>query len=141
VDHLYRVHIETDLMVIGKNDSDAIEIAKKNSPNEILVYGRGTAYPVKELSDIPEDWKSVIPYSEDGREIRRCFELAKGETEIKKDILKNDLDVLIKVKEETKSSATNNEIKPETRPDPKPKELDWHETKSGRPMKALRFLS
>jgi hypothetical protein len=127
-------------MAIGKDNTDAIEIAKKNSPNEILIYGKGTAYPVKELSDVPEDWKSVIPYSEEGRETRRCFEIVNGESEIKKDILKNDLEVLIKVKEETKISIIDNEIKPETRPDPKPKELNWHETKSGRPMKTLRFV-
>lgn len=138
---LYKVKVETDIMVLADSESSAIEVAKKNSPSEIGVYGRGIAYVIKSLSDIPEDWKSIIPYSREGvQETRKCFELVSA---IAKEVPRDDIEEIMKIK----NSAVNPsviqspiEIKPETRPDPKPKELDWHETKSGRPMKALRFV-
>ena len=136
---LYRVQIETEIMVIANSNSEAIEIAKKNAPAEIPVYGKGSAFPVRDISEVPEDWKSVIPYSNESNETRKCFEIASTMT--KQESPKEDIDVLLKVKGESKQPTVNSsEVTPETRPDPKPKELDWHDVKSGRPMKQLRFV-
>jgi len=139
---LYRVKVETDLMVVADNESSAVEIAKKNASSEIPVYGKGTAFAVRGISDVPEDWKSIIPYSPDSQESRRCFEIVKDAEMPKKDHAENDLDAIMKVAEGIRSSVVEPaiEVRPETRPDPKPKELDWHETKSGRPLKPLRFI-
>ena len=134
---LYKVKIETDIMVFANSEFDAIEIAKKNAVNEVGVYGKGSAQSIKKPSDIPEDWKSVIPYSKDGtHETRKCIDIASKETN------DEDIEEIIKIKNTAivTPNIPTEEIKPETRPDPKPKELDWHETKSGRTMPSLRFV-
>lgn len=141
---LYKVKVETDIMVMADNDSSAIKIAKKNASSEIGIYGRGMAYVIHKSSEIPDDWMSVIPYYQEGsQETRKCFEIVSSisDNEIK-ELPKDDVDEIIKIKNSAKKSVVQQsiEIKPETRPDPKPKELDWHETKSGRPMPSLRFI-
>ena len=140
---LYKVKIETDIMVVSDSESSAIDIAKKNASGEVGVYGRGSAFVIRSLSDIPNDWKSVIPYGKEGaQETRKCFEIVSG-LENKPELPQEDIEEIIKIKGESKMPSIGQpfiEMKPETRPDPKPKELDWHETKSGRPMPSLRFI-
>lgn len=141
--NLYKVRVETDIMVVSDNESSAIKIAKKNaSGGEIEIYGRGEVFIIKSMSDIPEDWKSVIPFSEEGvQETRKCYEIVGNSN--KNELPKEDIDEIMKIKNNSKASPVVSsvlEVKPETRPDPKPKELDWHETKSGRPMPVLRFV-
>ena len=58
----------------------------------------------------------------------------------KKELPQEDIEEIMKIKSGSKTEIPPIEIKPETRPDPKPKELDWHETKSGRPLQQLRFI-
>lgn len=143
--NLYKVKIETDIMVISNDEYSAIEIAKNNASGEVGIYGRGSAHVIRSVSDIPEDWKSVIPYSREGTvESRKCFEIVSGTKDVnKKELPQEDIDEIMKIKENSKSSPVIQpamEIKPPSRSDPKPKELDWHETKSGRPMPTLRFV-
>lgn len=139
---LYKVKIETDIMVVADNEISAIEIAKKNAPSEVVLYGKGSAQVIKSVSDIPEDWKSIIPYSKEGnQQTKKCFEIVNVSD--KKELSQEDIETIIKIKSDSKSSSINQpaiEISPETHQNPKPKELDWHETKSGRPMKQLRFV-
>ena len=139
---LYKVKIETDIMVIADNNASAVEIAKKNAPSEVSLYGKGTAHVVNSVNEIPDDWMSIIPYSKEGaQETKKCFEIVSAGKSNKKELPKDDIEEIIKIKSDSKmSSEVNLEVKPETRPDPKPKELDWHETKSGRPMPSLRFV-
>jgi hypothetical protein len=139
---LYKVKIETDIMVVADNNASAVEIAKKNAPSEVSLYGKGTAYVVNSVNEIPDDWMSIIPYSKDGAwETKKCFEIVSAGKSNKKELPKDDIEEIIKIKSDSKMSPeVNLEVKPETRPDPKPKELDWHETKSGRPMPSLRFV-
>lgn len=144
---LYKVKIETDIMVMAGNEFDAVEIAKKNAQSEVGIYGKGIAHIIRSVSDIPDDWKSVIPYSQEGiQETRKCFEIVGGfynEQKEQKELPQEDIEEIMKIKKNAKNISVSQpaiEIKPETRPDPKPKELDWHETKSGRPMPSLRFI-
>lgn len=141
---LYKVKIETDLMVVAQNENDAINIAKKNAPNEVAAYGRGSAKVANGISDIPDDWKSVIPYSAEGRmETRKCFEMvSEALVSERKELPRDEVEEIIKIKDGSKgqSVAKRAEIMPETRPDPKPRELDWHDTKSGRPLPKMRFV-
>ena len=74
--NLYKVKIETEIMVVANNDNLAIITAKKNAINEIELYGKGVATVIKSISEIPEDWKNIIPYSSDGiLETRKCCEI------------------------------------------------------------------
>ena len=74
--NLYKVKIETEIMVVANNDNLAIITAKKNVINEIELYGKGVATVIKSISEIPEDWKNIIPYSSDGiLETRKCCEI------------------------------------------------------------------
>ena len=135
---LYRVKIETDLMVVASSADEAITIGLSYAPNEIAVYGKGSSSVVNHISEIPNDWKSVIPYSNVPKETKKCFEIVSSiYTESKKELASEDLQEIIKIKENSKPISP--EVVPESRPDPKPKELPWSETKSGRPMPHLRF--
>jgi len=142
---LYKVKVETDIMVVADSDSAAVEIAKKHAPGEVNIYGKGSAQVVHGISEIPEDWKSVIPYSADGSpETRKCFEIVSASVSaVVKELPKDDVEEIIRIKKNIRAQPTvqsSPEVKPETRPDPTPKEMDWHETKSGRPMPSLRFI-
>jgi hypothetical protein len=138
---LYNVKVEIDMLVLANNDKEAIEVAKKNAPNEISIYGQGKASQVKEISDVPEDWKSVIPYSMEGvQETRKCYEFFNNTTTVKKELEKDEIEQIIRIKEGSHGKSIVEEIKPENKIDPKPRELDWHDTKSGRPLPKLRFL-
>jgi len=139
---LYKVKVETELMVMAENENSALEVAKTNAPNEISVYGKGYATHIKHPSEVPDDWKSIIPYSTSEMESRKCYEIALQQTEKrndKKSLEDDEVKEIIKIKENAKGSIEEKEILPETRPDPKPKELNWHDTKSGRPLPNLRF--
>lgn len=135
---LYKVKIETDLMVVAPSLEDAVAVGLSAAPSEVAVYGNGSAVPVNHISEIPEDWKSVIPYSKDTKETKKCYEIISSiYAESKKEVAEEDIKEIIKIKENSKPGSTN--IVPESRPDPKPKELQWSETKSGRPLPHLRY--
>ena len=137
--NLYKVRVETELMVMANSAKEAVEIAKKNAPNEIVSYGKGNATIVSRTNDIPEDWKGVIPYTNEGvSESKKCFELVVEDT--RAGLEDDEINHIIKIQETKKDSVVDNSIKPETRPDPIPPKLDWHETKSGRPLPTLRFI-
>jgi hypothetical protein len=142
---LYKVKVSTDLMVMAQNKREAEEVAKKNAVNEIQVYGDATVSVVKHLSDIPQNWKSVIPYTPEmvAQETRSCMNIFRDEHE--DDIVYEDLDEIVKIQKNSKPMIEINddnkkdEVMPETRPDPEPRELDWTETISGRPLPPLKF--
>lgn len=137
---LYRVKIETDIMVVADSETSAFEIAKKNAPSEVSLYGKGSAQVVRRLSEIPEDWKNIIPYSGDGLTVKKCIDyLSEAINVEKKQLPQEDMDDLLKIQKESKASGVP-EVVPETRSDPKPKELDWRETKSQKPIQHLRFI-
>jgi len=141
---LYKVKVETELIVMAINTREAEEIAKKNAVNEVGVYGECSASIVKHPSNIPQNWKEVIPYATDtAKETRKCSEIfldTHGE-----DVGSEDLDELVDIHKKSKPAVIpidinpQDEVKPETRPDPKPRDLNWCETKSGRPLPPLRF--
>lgn len=135
---LFKVIVETELMVISETPKDAVKIAIKNAPNEIGIYGKGNAIAINSIPEIPEDWKSVIPYSsESTTETRKCYEiLSERQSGTEKGLDDKEVEEIIRIRQESK---TPKEVTPETRPDPKPKELNWKETKSGRPLPKLRF--
>jgi hypothetical protein len=60
---------------------------------------------------------------------------------VKKD-LDDDMKEVIKIHEEIadKVIKDSKNIKPENKPNPKPKELDWKDTKTGQSLPPLRFL-
>lgn len=141
---LYRVKVETELMVMAINKREAEEVAKKNVVNEISIYGEYSSNIVKSISDIPQNWKDVIPYSSETiiQEKRKCADIFVDDYGA--DDGSEDLEELVKIQKKSKASILldhnrENEVVPETRPDPTPRELDWRETKSGRPMPPLRF--
>ena len=138
---LYKVKIETELIVVAKNSKEAINIAKKNAPNEVANYGKGVATVINKASEIPDDWKNVIPYALEGaQEVKKCIELVPTQ-ETKAGLEDDEINHIIKLQEAKKSIVEiDKSIKPETRPDPVPPKLDWHESKSGRPLQKLRFI-
>jgi len=138
--NLYKVIIETEIMVMAKDQNQAIEVAKKNAVNEAY-YGQGSASKITNSSEIPEEWRHLFPYAPDGHsETRKCIEIVSVKNKERKELPEDEIKAIIDVKEksEGKSMAEQvEELKPETRPDPKPKELNWHDT-SGKPI--LRFI-
>jgi len=139
---LYSVKVVTELMVLAKDVNEANKVAKLNAPKEVEVYGETEAKVVNYLSDIPKDWKEVMPYVPEGavQETKKCSEIVGLVKESKKN---EDIDVqeivrIQKGKVESKGKSVE-EVMPETRADPKPKELDWRETTSGRSMPHLKF--
>lgn len=136
---LYKVKVETELMVMAPSQNEAVIVGLSFAPNEIAVYGKGSASVIGHILEIPEDWKSIIPYSKDPKEVRKCYEIVSSlYAESKRELAEEDLQEIIKIKENAKPISS--EVVPDTRPDPKPKELPWSETKSGRPMPHLRFI-
>lgn len=138
--NLYKVIVETEIMVMANDVKEAVDVAKKNATNEIAIYGRGNATKISNISEIPNDWKSVIPYAPDGyEETRKCFEIVSNKNNKEtKELPEDEIKAIIDVKKDSGGKSMAEEIRPETRPDPKPKELNWHDTKSGRPI--LRFV-
>lgn len=135
--NLYKVKVETELMVMASNQKEAVSIGISAAPNEMAVYGKGNASVVNHILEIPEDWKNVIPYSKEPRETKKCYEIVSSiYAESKKEMAEEDIQEIIKIRENSKNV---NEVIPENRRDPKPKELPWSETKSGRPLPYLRF--
>ena len=140
---LYKVKVETEIMVVADNEKSAIEVAKTNAPNEVSTYGKCTLSETKRASEIPDDWRSVIPYAPHGViETKKCYEFISASLVPDKGLEKDEMDHIIKLQTTKKiiEATIENEVKPETRPDPTPKEMDWHDTKSGRPMQKLRFV-
>jgi len=141
--HLYKVKVETDIMVMALDKREAEEIAKKNAPNEVGEYGQFSSSIVKAISDVPYDWRDIIPYGPDSvtQETRKCKDLI---GHLKEQNGNEDLEELVRIQKNSKKDVRTtkeqvDEVLPPTRPDPKPRELDWSETKSGRPLPHLKF--
>lgn len=148
---LYKVTVATDIMVMGFNKKEAEEIAKTKAINEISIYGEAEGKLIKHFADIPQNWKDVIPYAPDtaAQEERKCVEIFAED--IGEDVGAEDLEELVKLQAKAKQAKqvkppkpskeekAEDEIRPETRPDPVSRELDWTETTSGRPLPPLRF--
>ena len=113
-EHLYKVRIGIELMVVGKNEKEAIKIAKENAPEEIPEYGKGKAIGVTRFSDLPNDWKEVIPYSNSkATEKRTCWQIME---QIKDGIKKEEL--LKEEKTEQKPKKTKPKLSPKPVPTP-----------------------
>lgn len=142
--NLFKVKVETEIMVMAENQKQAIEIAKKNAVNEAS-YGQGTASKVTNSSEIPEEWRYLLPYAPDGHfEHRQCIEIVSAKNKDKKELPEDEIKAIIDVKEKSEGKSKAEQVeelkpekKPETRPDPKPKELNWQYT-DGKPL--LRFV-
>ena len=138
---LYKVKVETELMVVAGSPKDAVDIAKKNAPNEIIAYGKGIATAITNVNDIPNDWKDVIPYAPEGtQETKKCSELVPVSPLHRVGLAEEEMNHIIKIQETKKDESKVSEVKPETRTDPIPPKLDWHETKTGQAMPRLRFV-
>ena len=135
--NLYKVKLEIEVMTMAENTKKAIEIAKNGAVNE-MEFSIGKSYLVNNDAEIPKEWKELVPYSEYS-ESRTCKNIVK--TVDKEELPKEEIEVILKAKEGSKNQIIEeNDTKPESRPDPKPLELDWHETKTGKPLPSLRFL-
>ena len=140
---LFKVKIDTEVMVMAKDSKEANAVGKQSiarTPDEIELYGKSTATIVKSISDIPDDWKYCIPFCPHGsvQETLKCCELvSKIQRDIEKGLDEKEVQEIIRIKSESKQPKE--EVVPETRPDPKSKELGWNQTKSGRPNPFLRF--
>ena len=137
---LFKVKVETEIMVMADSPKEAVKTALLNAPNEIGVYGKGDATPINSVSDISEDWKTTIPYCQSGltQESKKCYEIAlEYQKNIEKGLDEKDINEIVRIRNESKQS--NKEVIADIRPDPKPKELNWQETRSGRPLPTLRF--
>ena len=136
--NLYRVKVETELMVMASGQDEAIRIGLIAAPSEITVYGKGSASLINHISEIPVDWKGMIPYSKEAKETKKCYEIISTlHTESKKELAEEDIKEIIRIKENSKPVVS--EVITESRPKPKSKEIPWNETKSGRPLPHLRF--
>jgi len=138
---LYKVKVETELMVMGINKREAEEVAKKNAPKEVGEYGQYSSVVVKNTSDISPDWRDIIPYGPDSvtQETRKCKDLVGS---LEKQDENEDLEELVRIQKNSKKDVIEkqvDEVLPPTRPDPKPRELGWNETHSGRPLPHLKF--
>lgn len=140
--NLYRVRVETEIMVVADTNKAAIEVAKANAADEITNYGKYTAIQVKKADEIPDDWRTVIPYAPQGMpESKKCSELVPNSGgNLKDELQKEEIEHIVKSQSAKGTSKDQIQVRPETRPDPKPKEMDWHDTKSGRPITKLRFV-
>lgn len=137
--NLYKVKVEIDIMVVAKDNTDAVEVAKNNVVHEIAVYGVGNALKVTKPSDISNDWKSAIPYAPEGYlESRKCLEIIGIKESEKKELSEEEIQTIISVKENSSSKSVAEEVKQENKREPKTKELNWNDSQSGRPL--LRFL-
>lgn len=139
---LYKVKVETELMVMGLDKKDAEAVARKNAPNEISEYGTCSVALIQKSSDVPSDWKDIIPYTSEGviQDHRKCKEISE---EVQVETCIEDLDEVIRIqknsKKTKKETKKKDETLPETRPDPQPTELNWRDTQSGRPLPHLKF--
>lgn len=146
--NLYKVKIETEIMVVANSDNSAILTAKKNASSEIEMYGKGSASVVKSISEIPEDWKNIIPYSADGlSESRKCSEIIPSPVipvirppSPNREMTKEEIDKIIEIKNSSNNQSINIEVKSEKKTKPIKQEMDWNENKSIPEKPALRFL-
>jgi len=147
VKKLFKVKIETEVMVMAKDAKEAGLVAKQSiarTPDEIESYGKSTVTQVNSANDIPDDWKYCIPFCPVGavQESMKCCELiSKVQKDIEKGLDEKEVQEIIRIRSESKQPEPK--IDPNViegiRPDPKPKELGWNQTKSGRPNPFLRF--
>lgn len=149
--NLYKVKIETEIMVVANSDNSAILTAKKNASSEIEMYGKGIASVVKSISEIPEDWKNIIPYSADGlSESRKCSEIIPSiiipvipvirPPSPNREMPKEEIDKIIEIKNSSNNQSINIEMKSEKKTKPIKQEMNWNENKSIPEKPALRFL-
>jgi hypothetical protein len=141
--NLYKVKIEIELCVLAKDSQEAIVTAKENASNEIQQYSSGLATPLNKEVDIPKSWLDCVPYVPYGAisDNKTCKQVI-YEIVSKKNDAQNlddeDMKEVLKVHEELAQKVIDDpQIKPESKSDPKPKELQWKAPE--RKMPQLRF--
>jgi len=141
---LYNVTVKTDLMVMATSSKEAETIAKKKAVNEVEYYGKCSSRMIRDIGELSKEWKDNVPYAAElNPEFRKCSEIIEEDI---KSVGDEDLEDIVEIQKKSKSSKLpvenikeEEEIMPETRPDPKPRDLKWCETKSGNPLPSLRF--
>jgi hypothetical protein len=144
--NLYKIKVETELMVYADDINSATFIAKNNAPNEVAAYGKASPVIVTKLSEIPEDWKNIIPYTPQGIvETRKCQEIIpnapSNQFVLREGLSEEEINNIVKIQETKKDSIEVSPVKESKPKQPKPSpNLDWQETQSGRPLPPLRFM-
>ena len=115
---LYKVHVETEILVIAQGADQARTVAKVNLANE--VNGCVFKEELANKSNLPEDWEDVIPYSPSNypQEIRKCGEIVK-DIEAPKEEIKKEVEEVIEEKETI--TTTTGEVKLPVSPPSHPK--------------------
>ena len=65
---LYKVIVQTDLLVMADNEEEAVAIGKQYAPDEIIESSQGNAVLVRRLSDISNEWHDLYPFCKDDTE-------------------------------------------------------------------------
>lgn len=60
--NLYKVIVQTEIMVVADSEQAAIKTAVSNAAEEIGSYGNGKAYLIQNPGEIPKNWLAQIPY-------------------------------------------------------------------------------
>lgn len=102
---LFKVKVETEIMVMAESSKEAIQTALKNASGEIGIYGKGDATPINSIIEIPEDWKGTIPYCPEGsqQETRKCYEVVSDfQKNSEKGLDDKDVQEIIRIKQQSK---------------------------------------
>jgi len=142
---LYKVTVKTDLMVMADGSKEAETIAKKNAWQEVEHYGQCSSRSIRDMSELSNDWKDNVPYAADLKpEFRTCSNIIEYDLMSKEE---KSIEEVAKIKEDSKPSKVIidsseeklEEVVPETKPSPKPRDLEMGKTQSGRSLPPLRF--
>ena len=112
---LFKVKAITEIIVLANNNEEAVQLAKNNIQSE-LDYCAYKVFSINKMEDIPEDWKSNIPYHPMGlNETRKCSEVLRsiGEVvnelkELKKEEINKDKIEVIEEKNIAEEKISNN---------------------------------
>jgi hypothetical protein len=141
---LYRVRIETDIMVMASTPNEAVKIAKTKASEEIAVYCEGTANVVSKITDIPESWKNSIPYVPSNISLPNitCLKIIENMSKPKvegDDTTPEDVENIIKIKGDSKGMIENKIERPKPKIKIEESKPEWKDVKSGRSLPKLRF--
>ena len=143
---LYNVKIEVELCVFAQDSQEAIRVGKENAGSEAIEFGAAEAKLLNQVSDIPRTWTEAIPYYPAGASInnKTCKQIVMEKISERHDkvaskVVDNDVQHIMEIQESIQR-VPKEEVKPETRPDPIPPELEWKETETGKKLPPLRFF-
>jgi len=71
---LFKVNAIVEIMVVGKDENEAILIASSNFAKE-SEYVKYRSNMVVKQSDVPSDWLDMIPYSSGAKVNQKCSSL------------------------------------------------------------------